>query len=135
MTWIWVNPWNFGHGWSRVQVRVCVRYIHILPYPYPQVMGFIVTGHYRSYHTRLLVHGPMGMVFLLNVFILISLNSCHTLMMTLQALVYDPRGASNKQEFIEIWLDHYCELLFFFHSSSCHPTQMPPQGSIPSPAK
>jgi hypothetical protein len=75
-------------------------------------------GYYGSYHTCLLVCGPVGMVFLLNAFILISLNSCHTLMMTLQALVYDPGGASDKWEFIKIWLDHYHELLFFF---TCHP--------------
>jgi hypothetical protein len=55
--------------------------------------------------------------------------------MTLQALVYDPRGASDKWQFIEIWLDHYHEPPFFFYSSSSCPTQILPQGSLQSPAK
>ena len=45
-------------------------------------------------------------------------------MVTFQALVYDPRGANNKRQFIEIWLDHYMSepnTFFVFR-----PAQMPP---------
>lgn len=54
-------------------------------------------------------------------------------MMTLQALVYDPRAANDKRQFIEIWLDHYMSepnAFFFFRLA-----QMPPKGSIQSSVK